>query len=258
MNAPTTRRLKQAGVNIDFLGWLEGAEQRLPSHHGIRKVSDEHFARAIRAAVWLRQHSRNAPQPDDWRNRYAILKAFVSAGLEQTMPFHRTEIDKDLDSLLFVVGTLLSPGARSQYEDDIKQLRKQSAIQKTYQTHGMSAKPSGGKAESEETQRIRAALEYLVQSGKGNPYNNLSDFWNEWVGSGCYDPDRIRNRIRKGVPRDEQERGEIPGGFYALEFWRAIYQGNWHVAYPVKFPYSSAVPVPESRESLFSWPPVDP
>ena len=116
-------------------------------------------------------------------------------------------------------------------------------------------KRTGGRPESEQTWRMRVAVEYVSAVSK-SPCRDLAHFWNERRGTD-YHPDEIKDRLRKGVPRDEKRKGRVPGGEGALVFWRAIYQGDSKIFLPVRFPYSSKVPVPRGRSQLFTWPPVD-
>jgi hypothetical protein len=52
---PISQKLRVRGLDISFLRWLEGKEDRLPRLHAVNQLEGEDLAAAIRAAAWLRQ-----------------------------------------------------------------------------------------------------------------------------------------------------------------------------------------------------------
>jgi hypothetical protein len=62
----------------------------------------------------------------------------------------------------------------------------------------------------------------------------LAEFWNETLGEVKYDPDAIKDRLRKGHP---SSRG-MGAAQRSLEFWRAVYGGDLRASFPGPFPLS--------------------
>jgi hypothetical protein len=225
-------------MDVCFLAWLEGSEDRLPHIERLCGIPAGTFGRAIRAATWLQQFGFNggliAPaEAMAWRDRYATLLDFLKSGLSYSMAGRHRTRSADLQALEDLLAKLLPKSSRNQYIRDIRQLRKHGQPQQPVTIGGRRA---GGRPESEETRRMRAAVEHLVSCGSKSPYVDLADFWTECArvrgAREPYDPENIRSRLRKGPP-DERERGAVE-----LEFWRAVYEGDFRDVFPGQFPLS--------------------
>ena len=232
------QRLAMESLDVDFLAWLEGPEDRLPRVERLREIEGRDFAAAVRAVAWLRQFGfiggLIAPgEVEEWRKRYATLFDFLVGGLAYSMASSRDRRSADLKSLEGVLEKLLPRGSRSRYDHDIRELRKHGQPPRV---PAKSSRRSGGRPESEETRRMRAAVEYMESGGAS--IGDLADFWTECAqargdSDKLYDPENIRSRLRKG-PSDERERGAGE-----LEFWRAVYGGEFRIVFPGRFPLSA-------------------
>ncbi len=118
-----------------------------------------------------------------------------------------------------------------QFRKDILTLRKKQEPQPPLMEQ--MTRPQGGKLESEQTARMRAAIEF-IQSKSSHPYQCLADLWNAERG-GEYYADNIRSRLRKG-PEDE-----IDKGAGMLEYWWEIYYGDFTAVFPAPFPLHSSL-----------------
>src|SRR5262249_19811810 len=123
-------KLKGYGLDIVFLAWLEGEEQRAPDLERVRKVKDADFAAAIRATEWLGQYFSEpeviAPhRPETWQTRYELLQQFLYAALGASLFYHALTVSGDLEALERVLDTLLPTSFWTEYREDIQHLRKQ-------------------------------------------------------------------------------------------------------------------------------------
>ncbi len=257
MEGRVTTRLRDVGVDVDFVVWLEGKTERLPRYAGIRKVNGEEYAAAIRGSAWLHQHFTDSKlispiSPEQWRRRYHLLQNFLFSALKASMSTHAAT--KDLTTLMRVLRRLLPPEVTSVYLQDIEHLRKQGKPFRAPEYNAQIIR-GGGRQQSEETWRMRAAAEHVASKSR-KPYADLAALWNECQSRTLYHPDEIQSRLRKGVSENEKMGNTVPGGYHALEFWLAIYDGEWQLAFPGRFPYSPQVPVRAGRQSAFPWPPV--
>ena len=228
-----SQKLQAKGVDLRFLAWLEGPEERLPRIDRVCKVSGEKLAAAIRAASWLRSRFDDpeliAPSPpQEWRQRYQMIEGFLVGALRYSMTCSSSSRASELAALEEVLKELLPPQNVRVYERDIQLLRRRGQPEQIIRRPGSRRRPSGGRRESEETQRMKAAIEYLKEYSR-QPYPDLADFWNAVQDKREYLPDEIRNRIRKGV---ESRRSDL------LPFWREIYKGNLGPAFPGPFPFT--------------------
>ena len=126
---PATQRLQRLGLDVRFLSWLEGKEDRLPRLDACRKVKPEEYASAIRAASWLTSlfgHPEAiAPcSPDDWLARYKLLEAFLWYALRWSGTYTMSVINRDIEELDKVLETLLPKSSWELYRKDVLNLRK--------------------------------------------------------------------------------------------------------------------------------------
>jgi hypothetical protein len=228
-------KLKGLGLDVEFLAWLEGREQRLPELDRVRDVKDADFAAAIRAAEWLGQHFSEpeliSPHTADaWQSRCELLEQFLRTALGLSSFYHTRSVAKDLAALERVLETLLPPSFWADYRKDILHLRKRGLPLRLPE---QKAKPSGGTKQSEQTMRMRAAVKYISGVSK-TPYVDLARFWNERLGKERYRPQKITDRLRKG---HSLSRGD-GAGKRSLEFWQRVYQGDLRAVFPGPFPLS--------------------
>jgi len=235
MKQTASEKLKGLGLDVEFLAWLEGEDQRLPELERIREVKDADFSAAIRATAWLAQHFSDPklifPQtPEGWLARYEDLERALHGALLSSMFYHATSTAEDLAALERVLEILYSPPLWRAYRADLQHLRKHGLPLDLPQ---MKLKRRGGSPQSEQTLRMRAALEYVSRASK-TPYGDLARFWNERLGKEEYTSEQIRDRLRKGPVLTK-------GGGAArrsLEIWQKVYRGDlWAVA-PSPFPLS--------------------
>ena len=194
-------RLRRLGLDVEFLAWLEGPGERLPYLDRVRKIQGEEFAAALRAVAWLTQHFSEpeliSPHiPEEWLDRYDLLQKFLVTALSWSSVYHATSVSKDLGTLERVLTELLPASSWDRYRKDICHLRNHGHPMRLPK---MPAKASGGKGQSEQTMRMRAAVTY-VSSVSRTPYADLAAFWNERQTAVVYQPDEIRDRLRKGHP----------------------------------------------------------
>lgn len=256
MNGPHAKKLRHLGLDLNFLCWLEGREQRLPDLDAIRKVKDAEFAGAIRAAEYLRQlefeEDLIAPiSTSEWGHRYQIVEDFLWDRLLSTT-FHSVDrADKDLETLERVLKQLLPQSLWKGLDEDIRRLRRQGLPERFGNPPTVKR---GGKRESEETGRMRAAIHY-VGSVSRTPFSDLAEVWTEYraeltasnkggaVSAGrtsktnVYHPDGIKQRLRSG---HELTQGTGTAE-RLLDFWQAIYNGELQRASPGRFPLSSEI-----------------
>jgi hypothetical protein len=226
------KKLKQKEIDVDFLVWLEGREDRLPRIEKIFNVSPADFAISIVAAVWLAQFfaypETIAPSiPNDWLRRYQTLQGFLITALRHSLPTRRNQQTTDLTVLQTTLKRLLPDTVCAQYFRDIQSLHKKGEP-KSFKD--AIRRRRGGKQESEQTNRMRAAIEYL-KSTSDQEWLDLAELWNEQR-AGEYHPDELRARLRKGSS-DEREKGAV-----ALEFWQDIYNGDFRAIVGGPFPLS--------------------
>ena len=126
MPGKVQQRLGKKGVNVDFLIWLEGKEQRLPSSRavfkGIRTTATRHLQSALKATVLLRalSHSEGLVPKDEqeaWFYRYSILREFLLGILEERLLGQGT--DEDFGKLRDVLEACLGEEAASPYLKDL-------------------------------------------------------------------------------------------------------------------------------------------
>ena len=239
-------KLKGLGLDVEFLAWLEGEDQRLPDLEQVRKVKDADYAAAIRAAEWLAQYFADEERifpnsPEQWLERYELLEGFLRNALGLTLFYHGSSIAQDLEALERVLKTLLPAESWKAYREDISHLRK---LRLPERLPAIKPKPSGGAKQSERTWRMRAAVTYIADVSK-TPYGDLARFWNERLSTAKYSAGYIKNRLRKGDPLRLTE-GAVVGG---LERWLRIYRGDLRDVFPGPFPLNEKMKAPLNRRS---------
>jgi hypothetical protein len=122
-----------------------------------------------------------------------------------------------------VLQKLLPEATWEEYRQDLLRLRKHRLPPELTKT---ASSATGGTRESEETHRMRAAVEH-VASVSHRPYADLAEFWNERLKVRRYSGSTIRDRLRKG---DSQS------GTHALDYWQGIYSGDLPIAFPGRYP----------------------
>jgi hypothetical protein len=158
MKQTTADRLRELGLDVGFLLWLEGSDERIPRLDRVRDINGAKFAAAVRAAVWLNSQfahpDRIAPDtPEQWLEKYRVLQAFLWNVLRQTMAFHRMERHEDLKALEEVIETLM-PSAVGRYRADIQRLRKLGQPVRLGDLAGQTrGQQTGGRRQSEQVQR---------------------------------------------------------------------------------------------------------
>jgi len=262
MRNTTTQKLKRLGLDTDFLCWLEGKADRLPHLEAVRKLKDADLAAAIRVTAWLKQLQPEAiaPKPAEWWNgRYGLLESFLFRILKTTMHYSVARTPEDLAALSRVLKALLPESSAKEYLDDMRLLRRNSnrvgtlqQIRKDSIVHKMfrPQRRAGRKPESEQTQRMRAAVAY-VKSVSQTPYTDLANFWNECRGSD-YDPRAIESRLRKGRP--VYRTPEAASDF--LGHWWDIYNGQFWKVFPGPFPLTPKLSgvLPQTEEDWLALP----
>ena len=233
MKQSASEKLKGLGLDVEFLAWLEGEEPRLPDLDQVRKVKDADFAAAIRAAEWLGQFSgaggpNSLQGPDAWMARYELLQQFLYAALGSSLFYHALSAGEDLEALERVLETLLPRSFWEEYRQDILDLRKQG---NPLDLRDVKAKPSGGIKQSEQTDRMRAAVEYISRRSQ-TPYGDLARFWNERLGKETYRPEELRDRLRQGKAWNKGK----GAADRSVKFWQLIYQGDLRAVFPGPFP----------------------
>jgi hypothetical protein len=217
LDTPVRDHLRALGIDADFLLWLEGEGDRLPRLGGLKRVTADQLVCAVRAATWLRQFSMNqeliAPTSSEaWTERYAILESFLWVVLK--LSGKHGCLNKDLGALEKVLWALLPSSSWDRYKRDIHQLRRKG------QPHTLprgTRRATGGKSESEQTNRMRAAVAYLRALGSKTAFTDLADLWNESLPHFKYDSDAIKQRIRKGSqPHSQHEHWQFWHGVYFL------------------------------------------
>jgi hypothetical protein len=239
-----SEKIRNLGLDVEFLVWFEGEEPRLPDLERVRKVDDADFAAAIRAAEWLAQHFSDpgliAPhQPERWLGRYELLEQYLHAALGSSLFYHVTSVAEDLDALERVMEELLPQIFWQVYRDDIRHLRKQRLPLRFPKS---KAKPSGGRKQSEQTVRMRVAVTYVSSVSK-MPYGDLARLWNERLRMERYSSQQIKDRLRKGR---RLARGE-GATQRAVEHWKLIYEGDLRAVFPGPFPLVPELKKPVTR-----------
>lgn len=238
VNQSIGEKLTKRGLDVEFLAWLEGKEQRLPDPHRVRKVKDKDFVAALRAVDWLSGHF-SEPElispaiPEQWLARFDLLEQFLSAAVRWSVTYYLTSTAADLEALERVLEELLPRSSWQQYRKDIEHLRKRGlplTLEKS------KPKASGGTGQSEQTMRMRAAVRY-VSWVSGTPFVDLAEFWNEQQSETVYQPDQIQGRLRKG---HDSTRGAGTTE-RLLAFWRRIYGGDLRDVFPGPCPVSRAL-----------------
>jgi hypothetical protein len=232
---------KYKGQPVDALAqdrqyceWLLQQDWFPARYPAIHTLDSRDFAGAIRAAVWLFQigfriDHGSTEDTAAWYERHSVLSGFLVDGLRLSMGCNRRSRKRDLESLETVLEILLPKSSWDVYRKDIRILRRRGEPKDLMPTRVRR----GGRPESEETHRMRAAAEYLKTRGSPNPYSDLAIVWTEATSyNRRYSGDSIRNRLRKGPP-DDRDRG---GSW--LEFWRRIYDGDVRDVWPSVFPLS--------------------
>jgi hypothetical protein len=231
VNGSVRHRLERAGLDVDFLVWLEGKEDRLPYTHNIPRIDPQTYALSIVAVTSLAQYFAKpdaiAPSAaQDWRDRYLVIGSFLHGALRQSFVARRKYRRQDLEVLEDTLEKLLPPNLAEPFKKDIQTLRKRHEPQP--HPTALVKRRQGGKPESEQTNRMRAAIEHIRSESK-RPYQDLADLWNGECG-GDYHPDELAGRLRKG-PKDE-----IDQGSGQLALWREIYSGSFTAVFPAPFP----------------------
>jgi len=136
-----------------------------------------------------------------------------------------------------VSGNTLGPDVREQYRQDVSELRKRGQPIQMPQDW-LKGRPSGGKRESEQTHRMRVAVEYLRETTQDTPYALLARFWNERLGRKKYHRDEIYRRLAKAklyfakTGIDRQLLARVSG----LPFWQRVYAGDFREVFIGQFP----------------------
>jgi hypothetical protein len=233
-DTPVSKRLRKQGIDTGFLIWLEGEADRLPRVSAIRHLTGEQLASAIWAAGWLRDASLTpdleaAYRSDAWEQRYRVLESFLFAALGLRRTFRIPKLHEDLQALEAVLEALLPPSSREKYVEDIRYLRLHKHPSDVLRTLRGPRKKTGGKPESEQTRRMRAAVTYLRPLSP-RPFVDLTDFWNESLASQVYGEDEIKQRIRRKESITED-----------ATFWKGIYRlqrAALYQTFPGPFPWS--------------------
>jgi hypothetical protein len=139
-------------------------------------------------------------------------------------------LNEDLEMLEHVLDTLLPRSSWSLYQTDFRDLRKKGQPPRFPNYVG---RPSGGKQQSEETDRIRAAVAYVAAVSK-KPYADLAAFWNERRKTAKYDAASLKSRLRKGHLLNRTP----DAGARLLEHWKGIYAFDLRRVFPGPFPPS--------------------
>ncbi len=225
-------RLRNLGLDVGFLIWLEGEHERLPRIGRIRETSGAQLAAAVRGAVWMTSQFAcpEVVQGDGanaWQERYRQLEAMLWNALRYSMVSNRLRRPDDIRALEETLELLLPPQQVAPYRRDIRRLRALGKPERIEDLGVENKKPKrGGRKPSEQTQRMRAAIEY-VGAKSDKPFRDLTDLWNEQIPGSRYNPDSIRQRLRKGEDAGPQ----------LLEFWRRTYEGEGWVAFPGRWPH---------------------
>lgn len=223
--------LAEASADVDFLVWLEGAEDFLPRYSRLRTLSLKTYADAICAASWLLSlaHSSeivHSEETNEWIERYRLLQQFIYGSLR--FAYNRDQITAELVSLKDILRELLPTTAWESYIEDIQRIQRSGYAIQLPKT---KMKRRGGTGQSEQTNRMRAAIEYTTQYTT-KPYHLLTELWNDISTANDYDANNIQKRVNKnivGAPSFEQ----------ALEFWKRIYyEGDCRDVWPGPFPPS--------------------
>jgi hypothetical protein len=170
--------------------------------------------------------------PEAWRVRYELLEQYLYAALGSTLFYHAMSASEDLNALERVLETLLPRSFWGEYRADILQLRKHG-LPPDLRELKVQTKPSGGKKESEQTTRMRAAVKYISGVSK-TPYGDLARFWNERLGIKKYNPEQIKDRLRKGHPFSKGD----GAAERSLESWQLVYRRDLRAVFPGPFPLS--------------------
>jgi hypothetical protein len=224
-------KLRQAGLDTDFLAWLEGKADRLPRLGRVHDITPKAFGQAILAATWIRGHigppdANQGRDPHEWSRRYLLLEHFLFSAFKDSISTRRQSRLKDLQCLETIIVALLPIETAREYLQDIKRFVQ---CAKPLGISHERKRPKGGPRESEQTRRMRAAIDYVAQVSD-QPYHDLAEFWTDRSGTGKqYHGDEIRNRLRRGIPEGAQ----------SLELWRGVYNGEWWRAFPGPFPLPS-------------------
>jgi hypothetical protein len=231
MNRGAADRLERLGLDVRFLVWLEGRGQRLPRVDRIGKVSGAKLANAVRSAAWLGSQfarpDRIAPDsPEQWLERYQILQSFFWNALRQSMTGRSLERSRDLKDLQEVMRELLPPRTREQYLADIRKLREHGQPVRLQNQKGqLRGQRTGGRRQAEQIDRMRAAVTH-IGSKSNNRFRDLANLWNECVEGANYEPESMRQQLRKGEQAGEQ----------LVEFWMRIYRGDLRAVFPGEYP----------------------
>jgi hypothetical protein len=192
------------------------------------RIQQTEFLSAFQATQWLAQFFARpemiAPSSsEEWLHRYHALEVFLYEALRHSM-VGRTRFErKDLQALENVLERLLPIECWQVYRADIRLLRKQRRPLDLPTVAGRGR--SAGRRESEQTVRMRAAVECISQKSNA-PYSDLAEFWNHRMDRKRYKGDEIRNRLRKGHDF----------GYQALQHWRSIYDRDFRAVFPSPFP----------------------
>lgn len=224
--------LRQRGLDIDFVAWLEGNVRRLPDFNAAWKLTDAELAGAIRAAAVLWGDAQEAGlsiSREKWR--FDVLEQFVWNLLRASMRLDRRT--RDFARLSKVLKTVLPPDSRRVYEVAIEAVRKPRIPDELWRS-GRQRAVRWAKHESEQTNRMRAAIACVGQVTQ-DPYAALATIWNSLGRDYDYDPGNLRSRLRKGhkINRTPQMAQAM------LDFWKGIYQApDWRFVSLGPFPLS--------------------
>jgi hypothetical protein len=228
--------LRDRGADLEFVSWLEGESDRLPRFEAARKLKDAEFAGAIRAVVWLTtclDHLKITPA--EWQPRYELLERFLWEVLKSTYGFPASRRDEDLAHLERVLEVLLPASSWKRYRDDMLHVRRLDPLPKP-PSGETRRKSTGGKKQSEQTQRMRAAITYLSDFTKA-PYPALAQIWNNKTSPEKYDPITVQSRIRKGpyFPNDKAADRSV------LHLWRSVYDLDLRFLFTGPFPLAPEI-----------------
>lgn len=222
-------RLEALGLDAGFLEWLEGEDERLARTYRAGAISAAKYGQAIRAAVWMTSLFANPRYverdlADEWKERYQFLERLLWNGLQWSMTTHKYERPQDVAVLEEVLNELLPSHAAQSYVDDLRRLRKLGQpvrFEEIIPRRESRPPKTGGPRQAEQVQRMRAAVFYL-KTKSPKPYRDLAELWNERLGEARYNPETMRQTLRKGEQASEQ----------LLEFWRRMYEGQLDLIYP--------------------------
>jgi hypothetical protein len=236
LNLVNLDELRERGADLEFVSWLEGESDRLPRFEAARNLKDAEFAGAIRAVVWLTTCLDHMQiKPAEWQARYELLERFLWEALKSTYGFPASRRAEDLAHLERVLDVLLPASSWKRYRDDMLHVRRLDPPPAP-PTRETRRKPTGGKKQPEQAQRMRAAITYLSDFTKA-PYPALAQIWNNKTFPEKYDPIKIQGRLRKGpyFPSNKAADRSV------LHLWRSVYDLDLGFLFTGPFPLSPEI-----------------